>query len=77
MYKDRIFITGHVPVQRIKGDIRDYKDRLPEPYRTGNLVNIDGGMSYGHYGIKNAAIFLRLEDMEFFTSPLSNEGFEE
>lgn len=76
-YKDRIFITGHVPVQRIKGDIRDYKDRLPKPYRTGNLVNIDGGMSYRHYGIKNAAIFLRLEDMEFFTSPLSHEGFEE
>ncbi len=75
-YEDRIFITGHVPVQRLKGSVLDHMRKLPEPYREGNLMNIDGGMSYEHYGIMNAAIFLRLEDMKYFTSPLSHEGFE-
>lgn len=76
-YADRLFITGHVPVQRIEGSIFAYKNRLPEPYHNKNLINIDGGLSYGHYGIANAAIFMRLEDMEYFVIPLDHTGNEQ
>ncbi len=76
-YADRLFITGHVPVQRIEGSIFAYKNRLPEPYHNNNLINIDGGLSYGHYGIANAAIFVRLEDMEYFVIPLDHTGYEQ
>ena len=75
-YDDKIFITGHVPVQRISGNVYEYKEIYPEPYKIGNLINIDGGLSFGHYGINNAAIFLRLEDMTPFVIPLSHEGYE-
>ena len=75
-YEDKIFITGHVPVQRISGNVYEYKEKYPEPYKLGNLINIDGGLSFGHYGINNAAIFLRLEDMTPFVIPLSHEGYE-
>ncbi len=75
-YPDKLFITGHVPVHRI---VREYQNKyaLPHPYQHGNLINIDGGLAYGHMGIRNAAIFLRLEDMKEFTAELSHEGFED
>lgn len=72
-----VFVTGHVPVQRAAGNIHENIKRLPEVLRIGNFLNIDGGLSFGHIGVKNAAIFLRLEDMHSFVIPLSHEGFED
>ena len=70
-YPAYTFITGHVPIQSIKilAGKKDYTE-LPEPYtneKASNMIDIDGGLSYnGKFGIKGAAIFLRLDDMEHF-----------
>lgn len=61
-YPGKLFITGHVPVQRIVPEYQK-KGVLPHYYRQGNLINIDGGLAFGHIGVADAAIFLRLDDM--------------
>ncbi|MCR4658324.1 MAG: fructose-bisphosphatase class III [Lachnospiraceae bacterium] len=75
-YPGKLFITGHVPVQRIVPEYQK-KNVLPHLYRQGNLINIDGGLAYGHTGLADAAIFLRLDDMTEFVVELSHEGFED
>ncbi len=74
IYKDYeyIFITGHVPVIRVKrwyeGDI--HYNSL-DIHKNGNLIDIDGGLSAGRDPkINNGVLFLRLEDMEVFGIPL-------
>ncbi|MBQ7562491.1 MAG: metallophosphoesterase [Lachnospiraceae bacterium] len=69
-HTDRLFVTGHVPVQRIMYENdKDYdpKETIPQAYHWKNLINIDGGLAFQHNGIRNGAIFFRLEDQaEFF-----------
>ncbi len=70
IYKDYPyeFITGHVPVQkaRIRHTRTDDYNQL-SMYRSGNLIDIDGGCAMGSIaGLKNGAIFLRLDDMKEF-----------
>ena len=60
-HPDKVFITGHVPVQRMRKSTGDLK-----PYRSGNLLNIDGGLAYGDAVPGNGAIFVRLEDQKVF-----------
>ncbi len=65
---DYTFITGHVPVQRVT-----YINGREEfdIYVKGNLVDIDGGCSYGYYpDIENGGLFLRLDDMKVFKIPI-------
>ncbi len=69
---DHIFVTGHVPVQRIymsyEGD--DDYNRL-EMHRHGNLLCIDGGCALGYNsGVNSGAIFLRLDDLKEFPVPV-------
>ncbi len=70
IYKDYDydFITGHVPVQKVRARY-DNSEEFNElkMYRRGNLVNIDGGCAMGQMSaINNGAIFLRLDDMKDF-----------
>ena len=79
-HTDRLFVTGHVPVQRIRAEKdKDYnlKENIPKIYQWNNLINIDGGLAFQHNGIRNGAIFLRLEDQAEFFVELSHEGFED
>ena len=66
-YGDRVFVTGHVPVQRIMPDLYLQGNSLPLPIRVGNMINIDGGLAFGHMNVPNAAIFFRLDDNQFFS----------
>lgn len=69
---DYEFITGHVPVQRVRYMFENSSDfNVLREYRVGNLVDIDGGcgMRYSE-GLNNGALFLRLDDMEVFAIPL-------
>ncbi len=72
---DYEFITGHVPVQRVRARyarIADYN--VLASYRYGNLVDIDGGCAMGDVqGVNNGAIFLRLDDMEEFPVSIRDE----
>lgn len=65
---DYEFITGHVPVQRVRASYEESSDyNVLSAYKSGNLVDIDGGCAMGHKsGLNNGAIFLRLDDMEEF-----------
>ena len=65
---DYTFITGHVPVQRVRAEyLRDRNYNRLESYRFRNFVDIDGGCAIGFKkNVKNGAIFLRLDDMEEF-----------
>lgn len=72
-FENMVFITGHVPLQRIREEMEDELDEEEQdhntddalnPLRVGNLVNIDGGLAYGNYLDNNGAIFLRLEDFK-------------
>ena len=65
---DYTFITGHVPVQRVRlwfeGD-EDY-NRL-KAHKKGNLIDIDGGCAIGYdVELNNGLIFFRLDDMKEF-----------
>ena len=64
-FPDTVFITGHVPIQRIRDDLGQKQELLP--YRYKNLLNIDGGLAYGNSVDNNGAIFLRLEDLQVTT----------
>ncbi len=79
-YTDRTFITGHVPVQKVyyitKRGQYDPIEQEPRAFRWQNLVNIDGGLAYLHSGIRNGALFLRLEDMAACLVELSHEGHD-
>lgn len=66
--KDKIFITGHVGVQRVRDEYTSL-DSL-HMYRDGNFIDIDGGLSAQDAIVNNGMIFLRLEDMEEFILPL-------
>ena len=71
---DMTFVTGHVPVRNIiirHEGIIDYDDL--EIHRKGNFIGIDGGCAYGkRTGMKNGALFLRLDDMEVFPVAMSD-----
>ena len=69
---DYTFITGHVPVQRIRRYQEPSEDwNSLQSFRHRNLINIDGGCALGHTGeINNGTIFLRLDDMKEFPVPL-------
>lgn len=65
---DYTFITGHVPVQRVRKwfVVEEDYDRL-EAHRNGNLIDIDGGCSIGYQDdLNNGLIFLRLDDLKEF-----------
>ena len=63
---DYTFITGHVPVQRIRWEEGDRDEEL-KSYVNRNLINIDGGCAMGKdCDFKNGPIFLRLNDMKEF-----------
>lgn len=69
---DYLFVTGHVPVQKV---MRWYEGETDynglDAYRKGNLIDIDGGLAMGkREGLHNGAIFLRLDDMKAFTLSL-------
>ncbi len=68
---DYTFVTGHVPVQRIRKWIEVEDDfGCLKSFRKGNLIDIDGGCSFGEIDeVDNGLIFLRLEDMEEFPVP--------
>ena len=65
------FVTGHVPVQRIRKWIEVEEDfGCLKSFRKGNLIDIDGGCSFGEIDeVDNGLIFLRLEDMVEFPVP--------
>lgn len=69
---DYTFITGHVPVQRIRRYQEPTEDwNSLQSFRHGNLINIDGGCALGHAGeINNGPIFIRLDDMKEFPVPM-------
>ena len=48
-------------------------EQKPRAFHWKNLVNIDGGLAYLHSGIRNGALFLRLEDMAACFVELSYE----
>ena len=63
---DYTFITGHVPVQRIRMEEGNRRKELVS-YVNRNLINIDGGCAMGKgSSLKNGPIFLRLNDMKEF-----------
>ena len=65
---DYEFITGHVPVHKVR-IVHAYAEdfNVLGAYRYGNLVDIDGGCAMGNMpGVNNGAIFLRLDDMKEF-----------
>ena len=76
-YPDKTFITGHVPVFYTHEMTVTQLKTPPSPYIQDNLIDIDGGLSWGHTGVTNAAIFLRLDDMKHFAIPLDHTGFED
>ena len=69
-YKDKIFITGHVGVQRVRNEFESLDSLCA--YKDGNFVDIDGGLSAQDKIVNNGMIFLRLEDMKEFIIPRVN-----
>ncbi len=71
---DYEFVTGHVPVQKVRmiyDNSNDYNNLMM--YRHGNLVDIDGGCALGKVrGVNNGAIFIRLDDMKEFPVGISD-----
>ena len=65
---DYTFITGHVPVQRVRLDHTSEKDyNKLQSFSLGNFVDIDGGCAIGYNPeINNGALFIRLDDMKEF-----------
>lgn len=63
-----VFITGHVPVQRIRKWIEVEQDYgILKSHRKNNLIDIDGGCSFGKIEeVDNGLIFLRLDDLNEF-----------
>lgn len=65
-YPELIFITGHVPVQRVrreKAEDGDYNVLCSYSYR--NFYDIDGGCAFGvRSGLENGVLFMRLDDLE-------------
>ena len=71
---DFTFITGHVPVQRVRYDMcgDDEKSNVLRIVEDRNLIDIDGGCAGGYDDwLNNGALFLRLDDMRVFTVPLT------
>ncbi len=70
---DYTFITGHVPVQRIRKFIEHEEDfGCLKAFTKGNLIDIDGGCAFGRIDeVSNGLIFLRLEDMKEFPVPFA------
>ncbi len=76
-YEDYLFVTGHVPVQRLlsySGYVGDPENPMePDAFKKKNYINIDGGLAMGRIkpiNMKNGAVFLRLDDLEIFSVPL-------
>ena len=70
---DYTFITGHVPVQRVRYDrcINDDEANVLRIIEDFNLIDIDGGCASGYdHWLNNGAIFLRLDDLKVFPVPL-------
>ena len=76
-YDEYLFVTGHVPVQRILSYI-GYNSETEgvsdlDAFKKKNYINIDGGLAMGRIrpvNMRNGAIFLRLDDLEVFAEPL-------
>ena len=71
---DYTFITGHVPVQRVRFTMYsdDTRANVLQIVEDRNLIDIDGGCAGGYDSwLNNGAIFLRLDDMQVFTVPLT------
>ena len=70
---DLAFVTGHVPVQKVRVRFEGGVDyNKLGMYIRGNLIDIDGGCAMGYIpGINNGAIFLRLDDMKEFPVKLA------
>lgn len=68
-YPDYMFITGHVPVQRIRREsIGDPDFNRLQSYGYRNFLDIDGGCAFGSNPLlENGAIFVRLDDMKTFS----------
>ncbi len=66
------FITGHVPVQRVRRWYERESDwNTLKSVRRDNLIDIDGGCATGKNDeIENGAIFLRLDDLEEYAIPI-------
>lgn len=70
---DYTFITGHVPVQRVRYDryTDDDEANVLRIVEDMNLIDIDGGCASGYDDwLNNGALFLRLDDMKVFPVPL-------
>ena len=69
------FITGHVPVQRVRRWFEAEEDfNCLKAHENGNLIDIDGGCSIGYQNeLNNGLIFLRLDDMAQFPVPVKAE----
>ena len=67
-YYDYTFITGHVPVQKVRNIYAPDEDfNILKMYKRGNLIDIDGGCAYGgNKMIDCGALFIRLDDMKAF-----------
>ncbi len=70
---DYKFITGHVPVQKVRYKLENTIDyNTLSEYRVGNLVDIDGGCGMGYNNeLNNGALFLRLDDMKVYPVPIA------
>jgi serine/threonine protein phosphatase 1 len=69
---DYEFVTGHVPVQKVRYRLDNTRDfNALSEYRVGNLIDIDGGCGMGYIdGLNNGALFLRLDDMKTYPVPI-------
>ncbi len=63
-----MFVSGHVPVQRVRRWFDNTKDwNKLKAVEHNNLINIDGGCSFGYQSdLNNGLIIYRLDDMEEF-----------
>ena len=73
---DYTFITGHVPVQRVRYNqgLSDDEANNLKILEKGNLIDIDGGCAAGYHDeLDNGALFLRLNDMKAYAVPLTSD----
>lgn len=71
-HKEYSFITGHVPVHKVRMTHAADEDFTKlKLYKHSNLIDIDGGCAFqGRYGVESGALFLRLDDMKVFPIPI-------
>ncbi len=72
-FYDYVFITGHVPVQRLRATHQFQKFNELRVFEKDNFYDIDGGCAMGYVEeLNNGALFLRLDDRKVFSVPLIN-----